>query len=200
MANYTGPKVKLSRRVGVPIADIPKHTAKRQLNPNGVHGFRSRRLRDYGIRLNEKQKLRYHYNVLERQFRHYLDNAAHAKGNTGEALLRMLELRLDNVIRRLGWARTIWSARQLVSHGHVMINGKKCNRPSAAVAVGDKITMKKEKVQKIVRDNMESLAGHQVPAWLSFDPSTLTADIVAVPTSDQVPFDVNMNLIVELYR
>jgi small subunit ribosomal protein S4 len=200
MANYTGPKVKLSRRVGVPIADIPKHTTKRQLNPNGVHGFRGRRLRDYGIRLNEKQKLRYHYNVLERQFRHYLHSAERAKGNTGEALLRLLELRLDNVIRRLGWARTIWSARQLVGHGHIQVNGKKADRASYAVSVGDKVTIKKEKVQKIVRDNMESLAGHQVPAWLSFDPSTLTADIVATPTSDQVPFDVNMNLIVELYR
>jgi small subunit ribosomal protein S4 len=200
MANYTGPKVKLSRRVGVPIADIPKHTTKRQLNPNGVHGFRGRRLRDYGIRLNEKQKLRYHYNVLERQFRHYLDSAARAKGNTGEALLRLLELRLDNVIRRLGWARTIWAARQLVAHGHVKVNGKKTDRASYEVAVGDKITIKEEKLQKLVRDNMESLAGHQVPAWLSFDPSTLTADIVATPTSDQVPFDVNMNLIVELYR
>ena len=104
MANYTGPKVKLSRRLGVPIADIPKHTTKRQLNPPGVHGFRSRRLKDYGIRQNEKQKLRYHYNVLERQFRGYLAAAGRAKGNTGEALLRLLEQRIDNVIRRLGWA------------------------------------------------------------------------------------------------
>jgi len=200
MANYTGPKVRLSRRVGVPIADIPKHTTKRQLNPAGVHGFRGRRMRDYGIRLNEKQKLRYHYNVLERQFRRYLDEASHAKGNTGEALLRILEQRLDNVIRRLGWARTIWSARQLVAHGHVAVNGRKTDSASFQVAVGDKITLRGEKIQKVVRDNMESLAGHQVPGWLSFDPSTLTATIVSIPTSDQVPFDVNMNLIVELYR
>jgi len=83
MANYTGPKVKLSRRVGVPIVDNPKHTTKRQLNPPGMHGFRGRRLRDYGVRLNEKQKLRYHYNVLEAQFRRYLKEAAGSKGNTG---------------------------------------------------------------------------------------------------------------------
>jgi small subunit ribosomal protein S4 len=199
MANYTGPKVKLSRRLGVPIADIPKHTTKRQLNPPGVHGFCSRRLKDYGIRHNEKQKLRYHYNVLERQFRRYLENASSAKGNTGEVLLRLLEQRLDNVIRRLGWARTIWAARQIVSHGHVLVNGRKVDRPSFQVKVGDVVTLKTD-IQKLVRENMESLAGHQVPAWLSFDPSNLTATINAIPTSDQVPFDVNVNLIIEFYR
>ena len=199
MANYTGPKVKLSRRVGVPIADIPKHTTKRQLNPPGMHGFRGRRLRDYGVRLNEKQKLRYHYNVLEKQFRRYIGEARTAKGNTGEVMMCILEQRLDNVIRRLGWARTIWSARQLVSHGHVLVNGRKTDRPSFQVSVDDVITLK-EKVHNIVRENMESSAGHQVPGWLSFDPSTLTATITAVPTSDEVPFEVNMNLIIEFYR
>jgi small subunit ribosomal protein S4 len=200
MANYTGPKVKLSRRVGVPIVDIPKHTSKRQLNPPGQHGFRGKRLRDYGVRLNEKQKLRYHYNVLEKQFRKYLATAGATKGNTGEALLRLLEQRLDNVIRRLGWARTIWGARQIVGHGHVMLNGRKTDRPSAQVGVGDKLTLKSPKIQKLIRENMESLPGHDVPAWLSFDPSTLTAQVLAVPTSDQVPFDVNMNLIIEFYK
>ena len=199
MANYTGPKVKLSRRVGVPICDTPKHTAKRQLNPPGVHGFRGRRLRDYGVRLNEKQKLRYHYNVMEKQFRLTVDKANRTKGNTGEVLLQLLERRLDNVIRRLGWARTIWAARQIVAHGHVLINGRKTDRPSFSLKVGDTITLK-EGIHKLVRENLESLAGHEVPGWLSFDPSTLTAKIESIPTSDQVPFDVNMNLIVEFYR
>jgi len=199
MANYTGPKVKLSRRVGVPIADIPKHTTKRQLNPPGMHGFRGRRLRDYGIRLNEKQKLRFHYNVLEKQFRRYLDEAGRTQGNTGTVLLRLLEQRLDNVIRRLGWARTIWAARQIVNHGHVLVNGKKCDIASVQVKVGDEITLK-EGIHKLVRENMESLPGHETPEWLSFDPSTLTAKVAAVPTEDQVPFDVNLNLIIEFYR
>ncbi len=199
MANYTGPKVKLSRRVGVPIADISKHTARRQLNPPGAHGFRGRRLRDYGVRLNEKQKLRYHYNVMEHQFRRYVETAGRAKGNTGDVLLRVLEQRLDNNIRRLGWARTIWAARQMVSHGHVVLNGCKTDRVSCQVKVGDTITLK-EKIHKVVRENLESMPGHQVPAWLSFDPSTLTAKVVAIPTADQVPFDVNMNLIIEFYR
>jgi len=199
MANYTGPKVKLSRRVGVPIADIPKHTAKRQLNPPGMHGFRGRRLRDYGIRLNEKQKLRYHYNVLERQFRGYMQKASTTKGNTGQVLMQLLEQRLDNVIRRMGWGRTIWAARQIVSHGHVLVNGKKVDIPSFRVSIGDEITLKPG-IQKIVRENMETMPGHNVPGWLMFDPSTLTAKVTADPTPDEIPFDVNMNLIVEFYR
>ena len=199
MANYVGPKIKLSRRVGVPIADIPKHTARRQLNPPGVHGFRGRRLRDYGIRLNEKQKLRYHYNILERQFRLYVDHASRTKGNTGEVLLRLLEQRLDNVIRRLGWARTIWAARQIVGHGHVLVDGRKTDRASFSVSEGTKVTLKPG-IHKLVRENLESMPGHQVPAWLSFDPSTLTANVAGVPTTDQNPLDVNMNLIIEFYR
>ena len=200
MANYTGPKVKLSRRVGVPIADLPKHTTKRQLNPPGMHGFRGRRLRDYGVRLNEKQKLRYHYNILEKQFRLLLDEAGHTKGNTGVVLLQLLEQRLDNVIRRLGWARSIWAARQIVSHGHILVNGRKVDIASYRVSVGDEITVKKENAKKLIRENLESLPGHEVPEWLTFDPSTLTAKVAAVPTADQVPFDVNMNLIIEFYR
>jgi small subunit ribosomal protein S4 len=199
MARYTGPKVKLSRRVGVPIADIPKHTAKRQLTPPGMHGYRGRRLRDYGLRLNEKQKLRYHYNVLERQFRRYVDEAKRRKGNSGEVLLQLLEQRLDNVIRRAGFARTIWQARQLVAHGHVRVNGRKVDRASYAVQVGDSLSLK-DKVHPLTRDNMESLAGHIVPGWIEVTPAELSARIVALPTSDQIPFDVNTNLIVEFYR
>lgn len=199
MANYTGPKLKLSRRVGVPIADIPKHT-QRQLVAPGMHGYRGRRLRDYGVRMNEKQKLRYHYNILEKQFRKYVADAGRRKGNTGDVLLVLLEKRLDNVIRRLGYARTIWAARQMVSHGLVSVNGRKTDRPSYSVRLGDKIKLKKEKSEKLVRENLESLPGHEVPAWLSFAPSDLTATVVAEPTPDQVPFDVNLNLIVEFYR
>lgn len=199
MARYTGPKVRLSRRVGVPIADIPKHTSKRQLNPPGMHGYRGRRLRDYGIRLNEKQKLRYHYNVAERQFRRYVDEATRQTGNTGELLLQLLERRLDNVVRRAGFVRTIWAARQVVAHGHVIVNGRKTDRPSYAVDLGDTITLK-PRIHKLVRENMESMAGHEVPGWLDINPGELTIKIVALPTPDQIPFDVNTNLIVEFYR
>lgn len=199
MARYLGPKLKLSRRIGSPIEDIPKHTSKRQLTPPGMHGFRGRRLRDYGVRLNEKQKLRHHYSVLEKQFRRYIAEASRLPGNTGEVLLRLLECRLDNVIRRAGLARTIWASRQIVAHGHVLVNGRKTDRPSAAVSVGDVITLK-PKIHKLCRENLESLSGHEVPGWMDFNPAELTIRIGALPTSDQVPFDVNTNLIIEFYR
>jgi len=199
MARYLGPKVKLSRRVGVPIADIPKHTAKRQLTAPGMHGFRGRRPKDFGIRLTEKQKLRYHYSVMERQFRRYVDEASRAKGNTGDVLMQLLERRLDNVIRRAGFVRTIWAARQMVVHGHVLVNGRKVDRPSFSVRVGDAITLKPG-IQKLARENMESLAGHTVPGWMDVNPSELSVRVLTVPTADQAHFEVNTNLIVEFYR
>lgn len=200
MARYIGPKVKLSRRVGVPIADTPKHTGKRQLTPPGMHGYRGRRLRDYGVRLNEKQKLRYHYNVMEKQFRRTVDEATRLPGNTGDNLLELLERRLDNVVRRAGLAPTIWAARQIVAHGHVLVNGRKTDRPSFRVRIGDVVTFKSEKIQKRVRENMEQLGGHEVPGWLDLNPAELTIKVVARPTRDQIPFEVNTNLIVEFYR
>ena len=199
MARYLGPKVKLSRRVGVPIADIPKHTARRQLNAPGMHGYRGRRPKDYGIRLIEKQKVRYHYNIMEKQFRRYVDEANRRKGNTGELLLQLLESRLDNAIRRSGFVRTIWAARQMVTHGHVLVNGRKADKPSIPLKPGDVITLK-DGIHKVVRENMESLAGHIVPNWLELNPSELSARIIATPVPDQIPFDVNTNLIVEFYR
>lgn len=199
MARYTGPKLKLSRRVGTPVADIPKHTSKRALTTPGVHGFRGRRLRDYGLRLNEKQKVRYHYSVLEKQFRRYLAEAARRPGNSGMNLMSLLEQRLDNVVRRAGLARTIWASRQMVAHGHVLVNGRKTDRPSYSAQVGDVITLK-PKAQKLAREAMESLAGHEVPGWIELNPSELTLKVVAVPTMDQIPYDVNPNLIIELYR
>ena len=199
MARYLGPKVKLSRRVGVPVADIPKHTAKRQLTPPGMHGFRGKRTKEYGVRKDEKQKLRYHYGVLERQFRRYLAEAGRRPCNTGELLLQLLERRLDNLVRRAGFARTIWASRQMVVHGHVLVNGRKVDRPSYQLSVGDVITLRVG-IHTLARENMESLAGHIVPGWIVLDPSELMARVSATPTSDQIPFDVNTNLIVELYR
>jgi small subunit ribosomal protein S4 len=199
MARYLGPKVKLSRRVGVPIADIPKHTARRQLNAPGMHGFRNRRPKDYGIRLTEKQKLRFHYNILEKQMRRYVAEAARRKGNTGDLLLQLLEGRLDNALRRSGFVRTIWASRQTVVHGHVLVNGKKVDRPSYALKPGDSITFR-ESIQKIVRENMESLAGHLTPEWLDVNPAELRATVTGTSIPDRIPFEVNTNLIVEFYR
>lgn len=200
MARYTGPKVRLSRRVGVPIADIPKHTANERIKtPAGMHGYRGRRLRDYGVRLNEKQKVRYHYGVLEKQFRRYLAEAGRQPGNTGAVLMQLLERRLDNVVRRSGLARTIWAARQMVAHGQILVNGRKTDRPSFEVSVGDTVTLK-AKVHKLAKENMESMAGHEVPGWLELNPSEMTVKVLSNPAQDQIPFDVNPNLIVEFYR
>jgi small subunit ribosomal protein S4 len=199
MARYLGPKVKLSRRVGVPIADVPKHTARRQLSPPGMHGYRGRRVKDYGVRLTEKQKLRHHYHVLEKQFRRYVDEASRRRGNTGEVLLQLLEQRLDNVVRRAGFVRTVWAARQMVVHRHVLVNGHRVDRPSAPVAPGDTVVLH-SRIHKLARENMESMAGHIVPDWMEVNPSELSVKILSVPTADQVPFEVNTNLIVEFYR
>jgi small subunit ribosomal protein S4 len=198
MARYIGPKVKLSRRVGVPIADTPKHTAK-DLTLPGMHGFRGRRATEYGVRLTEKQKLRYHYGMLEKQFRLFLDLAKKSKGNTASTLMQLLETRLDNVLRRLGVGRTIWATRQIVNHGHVVVDGRKTDIPSYRVKPGQVITFK-EGIHKVLRDNMEQNAGHQVPNWLEWNPAQLTARITALPTPEDVPFEVNMNLIIEFYR
>jgi len=198
MSRYLGPKVRLSRRVGVPIADLPKHTKGDLLVP-GMHGYRGRRSTEYGIRLTEKQKLRFHYNILERQFRKFLDIARRTKGNTGAAMMTLLESRLDNVCRRLGVARSIWAARQLVVHGHVVVDGRRVDRPSFQIKPGMTITFK-EKAQKLLRENMESIPGHNVPAWLEFNPAQLTAKVLAMPRQEDVPFEVNMNLIIELYQ
>jgi small subunit ribosomal protein S4 len=199
MARYTGPKVKLSRRVGVPIADIPKHTREEQLSPPGMHGYRGRRLRDYGVRLNEKQKLRFHYSILEKQFRRYMAEATRRPGNTGVVLMQLLERRLDNAVRRTGMARTIWAARQMVVHGHVMVNGHKVDRPSFQLSPGDVVTLK-PKIQKLAKEAMESMGGLEVPGWLEFNPSEQSIKVVATPAPDQIPFDINANLIVEFYR
>ena len=125
--------------------------------------------------------------------------AKKAKGNTAVTLQQLLETRLDNVVRRLGVVRSIWAARQVVAHGHVRVNGKKLDVASASVSVGDVITFK-DKTGKLLRENMESLAGHTVPAWLEFNPAQLEAKVVALPVPEQIPFEINANLIIEFYR
>ena len=189
---------------------------KRNFAP-GQHGkTRKSKLAGYGVQLREKQKVKRIYGVLEDQFRRYFEQAERTRGITGETLLQLLERRLDNVAYRLGFATSRPQARQLVRHGHFTVNGRKVDRPSFQVSVGDKISIRKRQriegaserasrkakknIEPVVREAMESLAGFEVPGWLTFDPSTLTANVVAVPTPDQVPFDVNMNLIVEFYR
>jgi small subunit ribosomal protein S4 len=164
-----------------------------------MHGFRGRRSTEYGVRLTEKQKLRFHYGMLERQFRRFLGIAKKSKGNTANTLIQMLETRLDNVLRRLGVGRTIWACRQIVAHGHALVDGRKTDIPSYMVKPGQTVTFK-EKSHKVLRLNMEQNPGHQVPNWLEFNPAQLTATIKSLPAPEDVPFEVNMNLIIEFYR
>jgi small subunit ribosomal protein S4 len=200
MSRYLGPKVRLSRRLGVAIADIPKHTKfGTEFTAPGMHGFRKGRMSEYGVRMQEKQRMKAHYSVLEKQFRRYMAQAKKAKGNTAVTLQQLLETRLDNAVRRLGVVRTVWAARQLVSHGHVRVNGKKVDVPSFQVEPGMTITFK-DKAHKLLRENMEGLAGHQTPAWLEFNPAQMEARVVALPVPEQIPFEINANLIIEFYR
>lgn len=200
MSRYLGPKVRLSRRLGVAIADLPKHTKFGDtFTAPGMHGMRKSRMSEYGVRMQEKQRMKAHYSVLEKQFRRYMAAAKKAKGNTAVTLRQLLETRLDNVVRRLGVVRSIWAARQLVAHGHVRVNGKKVDIPSAEVKAGDAITFK-EKCHKLLRENMESLAGHQLQGWLEFNPAQLEARMVALPVPEQIPFEIDANKIIEFYR
>ena len=137
--------------------------------------------------------------MLEKQFRRFMDIAKRSKGNTASSMIQLLESRLDNVLRRLGVGKTIWATRQIVGHGHVIVNGTKTDISSYRVKPGDTITFK-EGIQKVLRDNMEQNAGHNVPNWLEWNPAQLTAKINALPTPEDVPFEVNMNLIIEFYR
>ena len=200
MGRYTGPKVRLSRRCGVPIADIPKHTGK-ELTLPGMHGYRGRRSTEYGIRLTEKQKLRHHYGVLEKQFRRYLDAAKRSKGNTANSLMQLLELRLDNVCRRIGVGRTIWATRQIVAHGHVLLNGRRIDLPSAQVSAGDEIALAPSlKENGHVKASFETARGRGVvPEWLTVDTGMMAARVAREPARNDISYPITEQLIVELY-
>jgi len=148
--------------------------------------------------LLEKQKLRFMYGVLERQFRRYFERAQRARGNTGERLLQLLETRLDNLVYRLGFAPTIWAARQLVVHGHIQVNGRKVDRPSYQVRPGDVIAVR-EKSRRIpmIQESLES--AQRVPDYLSVEPEKFQGTLLRVPARDEIPVDVEESLIVEFY-
>ena len=164
-----------------------------------MHGYRGPSQHRIRCSSHRKTEAEVHYGVLEKQFRRFLAIAQASKGNTGNTLLQRLELRLDNVVRRMGVAKTIWASRQIVNHGHVLVDGHKVDIASFIVEPGMVITFR-EKSQPLMRSNMEQMAGHNVPAWIEWNPSQLTAKINALPTPDDVPFEVNMNLIIEFYR
>ncbi|MBQ3240098.1 MAG: 30S ribosomal protein S4 [Akkermansia sp.] len=201
MARYTGPTAKISRRFGVELFGASKAFARRPFPP-GQHGARAGRKKksDYGIMLAEKQKLRFMYGVLEGQFRKYYEEASRRRGVTGDILLQLLELRLDNVIYRLGFASTRAAARQMVSHGHVTVNGRKVNIASYSCKPGDVVAVAaKARSQALANRYVELAANATTPDWIEVDAAKLSGKIARVPSVEEIAPIVNVQLIVELY-
>jgi small subunit ribosomal protein S4 len=201
MGRYTGPKTKISRRYGVPIFGSSK-SLERKNYPPGMHGPRGSRRKqsEYAIALGEKQKLRYQYGLMEKQFRRIFENALRKRGVTGETLLQLLETRLDNIVFRLGLANTRSAARQLVSHGHVMVNARRVNIASYTVKAGDQVTIKdKPKSRQLVLRNLDLTQITPVPDWLTVDREAMSGKVARIPSRDEMQPIVNEQLIVELY-
>ena len=201
MARYTGPKDKISRRFGVPIFG-PTKTLETKNYPPGMHGPKGsrRKATEYSIALAEKQKLRYQYGLLERQFRRYFSIAQETRGVTGEILLQLLETRLDNVVYKLGFANGRCAARQLVGHGHVTVNGRKVDVSSFRVRVGDVVAIKENpRSRSLVSRNLELTQIAPVPDWLSVEKDCFKGTVSRIPTRDEIAPIVNEQLVVELY-
>jgi len=201
MARYTGPKSKISRRFGVPIFGNSK-SLERKNYPPGMHGPKGSRRKhsDYSVALAEKQKLRYQYGLLERQFRRFFEIAKKTRGVTGEILLQLLETRLDNVVFRLGFANSRNAARQLVSHGHVSVNGRKCDISSSIIKAGDKVAIReKAGSRRLVEKYLELTQITPVPGWLVLDKENLSGTVARIPSRDEIAPIVDEQLIVELY-
>ncbi len=204
MARYLGPTCKLSRREGTDLflkSGVRPIDAKCKIETApGQHGIRRGRLSDYGVQLREKQKVRRLYGVLEKQFRNYYKKAARQKGATGENLLQLLETRLDNVVYRMGYGSTRSEARQLVAHKSIMVNGQAVNIASYTVAAGDVVSVR-EKSQKQLRvQSALALAAQRgEPDWIEMDASKMSGTFKRVPERDDLPPEINENLIVELY-
>ncbi|MDE5900404.1 MAG: 30S ribosomal protein S4 [Muribaculaceae bacterium] len=199
MARYTGPKTRIARKFGEPIFG-PDKVLERRNFPPGQHGQnRRRKTSEYGIQLREKQKAKYTYGVLERQFRNLFDKAARAKGITGEILLQLLECRLDNVVYRMGVAPTRAAARQLVLHRHVTVNGQVVNIPSYHVTPGTVIAVReKSKSLEVITDCLAGFNHSKYP-WIEWDEATKSAKFLHVPAREDIPEAIKEQLIVELY-
>jgi small subunit ribosomal protein S4 len=201
MARYTGPKTKVSRRYGVLISGSPKAFENKNYPP-GQHGPKGSRRKqsDYSLALAEKQKLRHQYGVLERQFRRYFAIASTRRGVTGEILLQLLETRLDNVVQKMGFSKTLRGARQMVAHGHVTVNGRKTDVASMNVKPGDVVAVKTaEKSKRLGQRGVELTQIANVPEWLLVDKDNLSGSVVRIPSREEINPIVNEQLVVELY-
>ena len=204
MARYTGPSCKLCRREGTKLylkgerCLSDKCAFNRRTSAPGQHGAAKKKLTEYGMQLREKQKAKRYYGVLEKQFKSYYEKADNQEGIAGENLLRLLERRLDNVVFRMGLANSHKEARQLVLHGHFTLNGHKANIPSILVKVGDVIAVKETESAKI-KELVEAMGDKIAPKWLDVDKNAGTAKVIAMPQRDDIDFEFNEQLIIELY-
>lgn len=200
MARHTGPKIRQSRRFGEALTPkAEKYLAKRNYRP-GQHGQNPQRVSEYGVQLREKQKAKLTYGIFEKQFRKYYEKASKKVGITGDALLQLLETRLDNIVFRMGLAITRAQARQLVSHGFFTVNGVKVNIPSYQVKVGEEIKVKDNKKDSGYMKNILAAPDKIKSAeWVSFDPKTVTGKVLSLPNKDQIGSTINTQLIVEHY-
>ncbi len=196
MANNKEPIAKKCRSLDVSPAALGYGNKKSKRNPGGN---RRRKVSEYGTQLKEKQKVKFVYGVLEKQFHRYYLKAANMKGITGENLLQLLERRLDNVVYRLGLAKTRRMARQVVGHGHVLVNGKKVDIPSYLVKAGDVITLRERSREQEIFKSLREGTGAVTPKWLTFDAPNLTGTVSALPTREDIDYPVQEHLIVELY-
>ncbi len=206
MARYTASVCRLCRREGAKLylkgsrCYSKKCAFERRPTPPGQHGVRRRKVGDFGLQLREKQKVRRTYSVLERQFKNYFDTAESRPGVTGENLLRMLELRLDNAVYRMGFATSRAAARQLVTHGHFAVNGRPTNVPSFQLKTGDRVEVREShRDREPFKVAKETLRSHQPPEWLSIDAAKLSGTVLDQPRRDQMPLDLNEQLVVEYY-
>ena len=200
MARYTGPKTKIARNFGEPIYGPDKHLDRKNFPP-GQHGINKKRKKtsEYGIQLREKQKTKYTYGVLERQFRNTFEKASRSKGVKGEVLLQLLESRLDNVVFRLGISPSRAAARQLVSHKHITVNGSVVNIPSYQVKPGNIIGVReKSKSLEIIVDSLTTRKFNKL-SWLEWDDALMAGKFMSVPERSDIPEDIKEQLIVELY-
>jgi len=199
MARTTGPKHKVCRQVGQALCGSPKCPVHKRPYPPGQHGpTKRKKVSEYGVQLQEKQKLKFIYGVLEKQFRSYYEEAARQKGITGENLLRLLNSRLDYLVYKAGYARTLAGARQLVSHGHVLVNGNKVDIASFQVRPGNVITLReKSRDVSAVKESLEATSGR--PDYLDWNENELSATYTRYPRREEMPQEVQEHLIIEFY-
>jgi small subunit ribosomal protein S4 len=200
MARYTGPRVRISRRFGTPIFGPSKYLERKNYGP-GMHGPKSRRKNtDYALGLIEKQKLRYYYGLLERQFRGVYEAALKRRGVTGETMLQILELRLDNVVFHLGFGNTRAAARQMVCHGHVKVNGRKVNIPSYSLKVNDVVEVRDSSVSRqLGTRSLEISTSRSVPDWMTLNRDAFKGTVLRVPSRDEIQPIANEQAVVEFY-